>query len=57
MHQIIEMMTSLMKERRVVEGPNFQEGSIHEKSINQKVEHPDQSKLISHRAQIEPFVR
>ena len=36
MHQITEMMTSLMKERGVVESPNFQEESVQEKSDNQK---------------------
>ena len=50
MYQLKEMMTSLIKERGIAEGPNFQEGSIPEKNINQKVGHPDRSKLISHRA-------
>ena len=33
MYQLTEMMTSLIKERGIVEGPNFQEGSVHEKSV------------------------
>ena len=53
MHQIIEMKTSLMKERGVVESPNSQE----ESDDNQKVGHPDRSKFISHHAEINPFVR
>ena len=57
MCQLKEMMTSLIKERGITEDPDFQGGSIHEKSINQKAGHLDRSKLISHRAQIEPFVR
>ena len=57
MHQITEMMTSLIKERGTVEGPNFQEESVQEKGHDQKVGHPGRSKLISHRAQIKPFMR
>ena len=57
MYQLTEMMTSLIKEKRIVEGPNLQEGSVHEKSDNQKVGHPGRFKLISFRAQIKPFVR
>ena len=56
MHQITEMMISLMKERGVAESPNFQEKSVQEKSNNQKVRHPGRSKFISHHAQM-PFVR
>ena len=37
MHQIIEMMTSLMKEKGVVESPNSQEEFVQKKSDNQKV--------------------
>ena len=47
MHQITEMMTSLMKEIGVAESPNFQEESIQEKIDNQKVGHLGQSKFIS----------
>ena len=57
MYQLKEMMTSLIKERWIAEGPNFQEGSVHEKNDNLKVGHPGQSKLISHHAEIKPFVR
>lgn len=57
MYQMKEMMTSLIKERWIAEGPNFQERSVHEKNDNLKVGHPGQSKLISHHAEIKPFVR
>ena len=40
MLQMTKMTTNLMKERGIVEGPNFQEESIQEKSDNQKVGHP-----------------
>ena len=39
MYQLTEIMTSLIKERGIVEGPNFQEGFVHEKNDNQKVGH------------------
>ena len=57
MHQMIEMMTSLIKEMETTEGPNFQEKSVQEKRDNQKVGHPGRSKLISYCAQIKPFMR
>ena len=47
MHQMTEMMTSLIKKRGTIEGPNFQEESIQEKGDNQKVGQPSRSKLIS----------
>ena len=50
MHQIMEMMTGLMKERGVVESPNSQEEFVQEKSDNQKVGYPGRSKFISHHA-------
>ena len=50
MYQLTKIMTSLIKERGIAEGLNLQEGSVHEKSDNQKVWHPGRSKLISHRA-------
>ena len=56
-YQLTKMMASLIKERGIVEGPNLQEGFVHEKSNNQKVGHPGRSKFISQRAQIKPFVR
>ena len=57
MYQLTEMMTSLIKERRIVEGPNFQKELVEEKGDNQKMGHPGWSKLISHYAEIKPFVR
>ena len=57
MHQMIEVMTSLIKEMENVEGPNFQEKSVQEKRDNQKVGHLGRSKLISYCAQIKPFMR
>ena len=55
MYQLKEMMTGLIKERGIIEGPNLQEGLVQEKIDNQKRGYLSLPKLVSSYAYIKPY--